>query len=146
MPERSTPELFAAEAADRRLRAFRATDAFVIEAYRLSTTLDGIQGRELAREVRRILSRCGGSLVAAAAAKPGDENERRCLERACMGLAEGRYVLYLARRLGLLDLRRYRAVVARQDAAQRELDKARSVAADRALTAAGVRASNSSGR
>jgi len=115
---------------EQRLKAFRAVDAFVVEAYRLSTSLDGSQGRELAREIRRAVSRCGGSLVASSAAKPSEDNERRSLELASMGLAEGRYYLYLARRFGLLDLRRYRAIMTRQDAARRELDQARAKASN----------------
>lgn len=112
----------AATEADRRLRAFRATDAFVIEAFRVSLSLAGDVGRELGRELRGVLARSGATLVAAAtdidAAGAGN------LAGARTALAEARYYLFLARRLGLLDLRRYRVLVAAQDGAQRELEAA----------------------
>jgi len=113
-----------ARAADRRVRAFKATDAFVIEAYRITTALEGPSGRDLAREIRRIVTRCGGALVAASTAGAREDSELRDLEAACRSLAEGRYYLYLARRLGLIDVTRYRALMARHDAASRELEHA----------------------
>ncbi len=48
--------------------------------------------------------------------------ERELLERAKADLIEGRYYLYLARRLGALDVKRYRALSLRQDAAVREIE------------------------
>lgn len=105
---------------DRRLRAFRSTDAFVIEAYRSAATIDRKEGSELARAVRRCVTRCGGALVAASVS-PSDG---RYLVEALTGLAEARYYLYLARRFGLLDLRRYRSLTCRQDVAYRELESA----------------------
>ena len=113
-----------ASAADRRVRAFKATDAFVIEAYRITTVLEGPSGRDLAREIRRIVTRCGGALVAASAPGASPDGELRGLEAAGRSLAEGRYYLYLARRLGLIDVTRYRALMARHDAASRELEHA----------------------
>ena len=61
-------------------------------------------------------------MVAASADAAGCEDERRQLSRARRELLEGRYYLSLARRLGLIDSRRYRAVILRQDAAFREVD------------------------
>ena len=113
-----------AQGADRRVRAFKATDAFVIEAYRITTVLEGPSGRDLAREIRRIVTRCGGALVAASAPGASPDGELRGLEAAGRSLAEGRYYLYLARRLGLIDVTRYRALMARHDAASRELEHA----------------------
>jgi four helix bundle protein len=110
--------------AERRVRAFKATDAFVIEAYRITTVLDGPSGRDLAREIRRIVTRCGGALVAASAPGTRPDDELRGLEAAGRSLAEGRYYLYLARRLGLIDVTRYRALMSRHDAATRELEHA----------------------
>ena len=53
--------------------------------------------------------------------RPGCEDERLQIERARRALFEGRYYLYLARRFGLIDARRYRAIAVRQDSALREL-------------------------
>ena len=106
----------------RRLRAFKATDAFAVEAHRVSVTLrsNGLGG--LIDAIRRVARRSGGALVAAAAEPAGGSAERRLLARAREELVEGRYYLYLARRLGLLDVKRYRALTTRQDVALRELD------------------------
>ncbi len=109
-------------AGDRRVRAFRATDAFALETYRVSRTVGEAQHRTLLNEIRRAAVRSGGALVAAAGAASGGPTERRFLERARSGLLEGRYYLYVARRVGLLDLKRYRGLTVRQDAALRELD------------------------
>ncbi len=107
-----------------RLAAFRAMDAFALEAYRASRELAVRSGDEfLAREIRRAAARSGGALVGATAASPGSPIEQRCLERARSGLVEGRYYVFLARRLGLLDARDYRGLTARHDAALRELEK-----------------------
>lgn len=108
--------------ADRRLRAFRATDAFAIEAFQAVRALGKSEGEMLAREIRRVAARSGGSLVAASAAAPGGDAERRGLEVARSGLLEVRYYLYLARRLGFLDIKRYRSLVTQQDAALREVE------------------------
>jgi four helix bundle protein len=102
--------------------AFRATDAFVVDAYGISRWFKGNSDRGLAGEIRRVALASGGSLVAASGSEPGGEDERRHLLRARSALIEGRYYLYLARRFGLLDLRRYRALAQRQDAAVREID------------------------
>lgn len=104
---------------DRRLRAFRATDAFALEVIVASRALDRGEGAGLARDIRTVAARCGGALVAAAS---GPAASRETLEGARAGLFEIRYYLYLARRLGFLDLRRYRDLTVRQDAALRELD------------------------
>ena len=102
------------------MSAFRATDAFTVEAYRIAGML---KHSDLAAEIRRTVVRSGGSLVAASASEPGGELEREHLERARSSLAEGRYYLYLARRFGILDPKRYRSLTVRQDAALRELQE-----------------------
>ncbi len=107
---------------DLRLRAFRATDAFALEAIRVSASLDRAPGEHLGGDIRRLVARCGGALVAASSAAPGSDAERQLLHSARSGLAEARYYLYLARRIGLLDLRRYRALAIRHDAALREVE------------------------
>jgi four helix bundle protein len=107
---------------DRRIRAFRATDAFAVEAYEVAHRLVGSSHQGLAREIRRTAVRSGGAVVAASANARGGAAERELLERARDDLIESRYYLYLARRFGALDAKRYRALTARQDAALRELD------------------------
>jgi four helix bundle protein len=106
----------------RRLRAFRAADAFAVEAYRVSVALPAAGARGLIDSIRQIALRSGSALAAAAASSPGAAEERRLVEQARNGLLEGRYYLYLARRLGLLDTKRYRGLTLRHDAAMREID------------------------
>ena len=108
--------------AETRVRAFRATDAFVVETYREASGLKGKNGEQIGREIRAVVMRCGGALVAASLAGAGGPAERSLLETARASLAEGRYYLYLARRLGLVDQRRYRGLIARHEAAARELE------------------------
>jgi len=108
-------------AGERRVRAFRATDHFAVAAWQAVRAFNRPEGETLAEEIRRAVARSGGSLVAAASAREGDEEARRALERAHQGLLEIRYFLYLARRLGCLDLKRYKDLAALQEAALREL-------------------------
>ena len=77
--------------------AFRAVDAFAVDAWKVARQLARGDGDALSQELRAQVARCGGALA-------------RC-----------RFALYLARRLGLVDLRAYRALSARGDAAAREL-------------------------
>ena len=107
---------------DRRVRAFRAADEFAVETYRVSRTLNQRLHPGLIDEIRRAAVRSGGALVAASGSPPGGAVERRLLEQARTGLLEGRYYLNIARRIGLLDLKRYRGLTTRQDVALRELD------------------------
>ena len=95
---------------DPRLRAFKATDSFAIEAYKISRTVAGSSHAGLVSEIRRTALRSGGALVAASARRPGGVEERRLFERARSDLIEGRYYLSLARRMGLIDLKRYRGL------------------------------------
>ena len=106
---------------ERRVRAFRATDQFALAAWQAVRAFNRPEGETLAEEIRRAVARSGGSLVAAASAPEGDEDARRALERAHQGLLEIRYFLYLARRLGCLDLKRYKELAALQEAALREV-------------------------
>lgn len=105
------------------MRAFKAADAFAVEAYRASAALPPSGPVGLVEAIRRIALRSGGAVVAASANPPGGPDERRLLERARSALIEGRYYLYLARRLGLFDVKRYRGLTVRQDAALREIDR-----------------------
>jgi len=105
----------------RRLRAFRATDHFTVAAWQEVRSFARTEGEALAREIRRTVARAGGALVAASSAGEDDDGARRAVASAHGGLLEVRYYLYLARRLGCLDLKRYRQLTTLQDAALREL-------------------------
>jgi four helix bundle protein len=104
-----------------RVRAFRASDHFALAAFQAVRAFPKSEGDDLAREIRRTVARSGGALVAASSAAADDPGARRSLELAHRGMLEIRYLLYLARRLGCLDLKRYRQLTTLQDAALREL-------------------------
>ena len=106
---------------ERRVRAFRATDQFALATWQAVRAFKRPEGEALAEEIRRAVARSGGSLVAAASAREGDEAARHALQRAHQGLLEIRYFLYLARRLGCLDLKTYKDLAALQESALREL-------------------------
>ncbi|HEX5044922.1 MAG TPA: hypothetical protein VFV75_18655 [Candidatus Polarisedimenticolaceae bacterium] len=89
--------------------AFRAVDAFAVDAWKIARQLARGDGEALSAELRAQVARCGGALLASQ------------LPEARDALARCRFALYLARRLGLVDLRAYRALSARGDAAVREL-------------------------
>ena len=89
--------------------ASRAVDAFAVDAWKVARQLARGDGEALSQELRAQVARCGGALLASR------------IEEAREALARCRFALYLARRLGLVDLRAYRALSARGDAAAREL-------------------------
>jgi hypothetical protein len=97
-------------------------DAFAVEAYQAVRPAAGQDADLLAREIRRAVARAGGAFVAACGAAAGSDSERAGLETARSGLLEAHYQIYLARRLGLSDLRRYRTIAARHEIALREID------------------------
>lgn len=106
-----------------RIRAFRATDHFALALWQELRGFARAEGETLAAETRRTLARTGGALAAAASAADGaGGGGRESLAGAHAGLLEIRYYLYLARRLGCLDLKRYRHLTALQDAALREIE------------------------
>lgn len=105
----------------RRIRAFRATDHFALAVWQAVRAFARSEGESLAKEIRRSIARSGGALVAAASVPVGDEAARRALQSAQQGLLEIRYFLYLARRLGCLDLKKYKELATLQEAALREL-------------------------
>ena len=107
--------------AERKVRAFRATDHFALAAWQAVRAFNRPEGESLAREIRRAVARSGGALVAAASSRETNESTRRALESAHQGLLEIRYFLYLARRLGCLDLKRYKELAVLQEGALREL-------------------------
>ena len=110
-----------APSAERKVRAFRATDQFALAAWQAVRAFNRPEGESLAREIRRAVARSGGALVAAASARQDNDEARRALESAHQGLLEIRYFLYLARRLGCLELKRYKELATLQEAALREL-------------------------
>jgi four helix bundle protein len=107
--------------ADRRVRAFRATDQFALAVWQAVRAFNRPEAESLAGEIRRAIARSGGALVAAASAREANDTARRQLASAHQGLLEIRYFLYLARRLGCLDLKRYKELSGLQDTALREL-------------------------
>jgi len=115
------PDVPVESEAGRRVRAFRATDHFAVSVYQAVKSFTRPEGEDLAREIRGAVARSGGALVAAASAQEDDPEAARALARAHRGMLEIRYFLYLARRLGCLDLKRYRQLATLQDAALREL-------------------------
>lgn len=106
-----------------RIRAFRATDHFALALWQEVRGFARAEGETLSAEIRRTLARTGGALAAAASAADGRAGaDRETLAAAHAGLLEIRYYLYLARRLGCIDLKRYRHLTALQDAALREIE------------------------
>ena len=105
----------------RRRRAFRVADGFALEAWCAVRRLAGPEGALLAGEIRTRLGRSGAALLAASAAPPGSADEHHGVADARHGLLEARYLLYLARRVGALDLKAYRRLTAAHDVADREL-------------------------
>ncbi len=106
---------------DAPLDAFRATDAFACAAARAAAGLTGPAGEALRAEVFGGLLRCGAGLLLASESPRGSGAEVAALEGVARALARTRYALYLARRLGTLDVRCYRSLAARRDAAAREV-------------------------
>ena len=106
-------------AGSRWLEQFRATDAWVVAAWEASAAMPPGTS-DLSRRLRQGALDCGASLVAAAQCA-GDESESVYVNRACSRLFEARYVLYLARRFGSIDTKRYRHLSGRLDHALREL-------------------------
>jgi len=109
------------EAAALRRRAFRAADGFALEAWRASRRLSGEDRAALADGIRRRVGGAGAALVAATSTSPGSGDERARIAAAREALLEARYLLYLARRLGALDLTAYRRLTAAHDGADRDL-------------------------
>ena len=105
----------------RRLRAFRSADAFALAVWQEVRAFARPEGALLAEEIRRTVARSGGALVAAASYAAEDPAARRAAATAHAGFLEVRYYLYLARRLGCIDLKRYRHLAHLQDSALREL-------------------------
>jgi hypothetical protein len=104
-----------------RRRAFRTADGFAVEAWKATRRLSGVDGGSLADEIRRRVGRSGAALLAASASEPGSDHEAERLRAARDGLLQARYLLYLARRLGALDVAAYRRLTTVHDGAERDL-------------------------
>lgn len=107
---------------DRAVRAFRAVDDYVLDAFRVTRSFGSGEGEWLAEQIRRTVARAGGHLVAGTAGGPGPRASA-AIEDARAALAESRFYLYLARRLGVLDLRQYRMLAGRHDSALAETQR-----------------------
>jgi len=101
------------------LERFRAADAFVVAAWEATAAMPPGTA-ELARRLRGAAVDCGTNLVAAAHRGTPEEG-KAYLERAKARLMEARYLLYLARRFGAVDSKRYRNLSTRLDRATREV-------------------------
>jgi hypothetical protein len=103
-------------------KMFRSVDHFTVETFKTARSMDREAGSDLGRELRRLCSASGGALVAASGFDAGGEEEQRLLASSRAWLMEARYYLYLARRLGFLEHRRYRQLTSFQDLAVREIE------------------------
>jgi len=116
-------EVRAIERPAARTGAFRAADQYALEVWQVARSFPrSDEGERLGRELRRTASRAAGALVGSAATSPSDVRGRIAIEGAREALLESRYYLYLARRLGVLDLKKYRHLAARHDSALRSVD------------------------
>ncbi len=105
------------------LETFRAADAWVVATWEAAAAMAPGTG-DLAREFRRGSLDCGSALVAAA--QCGEEEEHQgYVERARSRLMEARYLLYLSRRLGSIDSKRYKILTVKLDRALREVSARR---------------------
>jgi hypothetical protein len=101
------------------LERFRAADAFVVAAWEAAAAMPPGTA-ELSRRLRQTALDCGTCLVAAAH-RPTTEAGRVYLDQAAGRLMEARYLLYLARRFGAVDSKRYRNLSTRLDRASRDV-------------------------
>jgi len=101
------------------LETFRAADAWVVAAWEASAAMAPGSG-ELARQIRRGALDCGSALVAAAQCGDGADHVSY-LDRARSRLMEARYLLYLSKRFGSIDSKRYRMLTVRLDRALRDV-------------------------
>jgi len=101
------------------VETFRAADAWVVAAWEATAAMAPGTG-ELARQLRRGALDCGSALVAAAQCGEGADNQVY-LDRARSRLMEARYLLYLAKRFGSIDSKRYRMLTVKLDRALRDV-------------------------
>jgi len=120
-----------------RLRAWSLVDELVLEVYAMTRHLPEGAPEDLAAALRSAALRSALQIVRGAHGGAGDF--AAALGSAEGSLAELRYYLYLARRLGVIDIRRYRIACGRHDRVQRFLRESReSAGRPRAAGAAGA--------
>lgn len=105
------------------LETFRAADAWVVAAWEASAAMPP-GSNELARQLRRGSLDCGSALVAAAQCGSGTDHQGY-LDRARSRLMEARYLLYLSKRFGSIDSKRFKMLNLRLDRALREVSSRR---------------------
>jgi len=101
------------------LETFRAADAWVVAAWGAAAAM-APGTSELSRQLRRGALECGASLVAATQCEKAGEKQGY-IERARARLMEARYLLYLSRRFGAIDSRRYKTLSVQLNRALREV-------------------------
>jgi len=101
------------------LESFRTADAWVVAAWEAAAAMAPGSG-ELARQLRSGALDCGSALVAAAQC---DErvDQQPYLKRARSRLLEARYLLYLSKRLGSIDAKRYKMLTLKLERALRDV-------------------------
>jgi four helix bundle protein len=108
---------------EERLRAWSLVDELVLEVYAMTRRLPEGAPEDLAAALRSAALRSALQIVRGA---HGDSVDfAAALGSAEGSLAELRYYLYLARRLGVIDLRRYRIACGRHDRVNRFLRESR---------------------
>ena len=123
---------------EERLRAWSLVDELVLEVYGMTRHLPEGAPEDLAAALRSAALRSALQIVRGAHGDSGDFSA--ALGSAQGSLAELRYYLYLARRLGVIDIRRYRIACGRHDRVHRFLRESRGEAGNpRTAGASGVR-------
>ena len=102
-----------------KLRAWTLVDELVLEIYGMTRRIPAEGPADLPAAMRGSVVRSALRIVQGVHGRGSDFDES--LHAALGSLAELRYYLYLARRLGLIDLRRYRASCAQHERVQKFL-------------------------
>jgi hypothetical protein len=101
------------------LESFRTADTWVVAAWEAAAAMAPGSG-ELARQLRSGALDCGSALVAAA--QFGEQADQApYLKRARSRLLEARYLLYLSKRLGSIDAKRYKMLSLKLERALRDV-------------------------
>jgi len=101
------------------VRGWTLLDDLVVEVHVLTARFPATERDMLGRSLRAVAVQTALELLAAASI-PAEAGRAR-VDRARRRLGSLRYHIYLARRLNLMDLRRYRALCARYDKADQTL-------------------------
>lgn len=103
--------------ASEKTRAWTLTDELVLEVYAMTRRPSSPGPEDLMTSLRGCAVRAAMKIVQGVHGSKGDLGA--CLRSALCSLAELRYYVYLARRLGVIDLRRYRTACGRHERAVR---------------------------